>query len=54
MLTPVSKISSVDQSELEKYVVSHCQTYYILIIKRISQVNKINFYYFVCMEKERF
>ena len=30
VVTPVSKKSSVDQSELEKQVASHCQTYYML------------------------
>ena len=30
VVTSISKKSSIDQSELEKQVVSHCQTYYML------------------------
>ena len=40
-MTSVSKKSSIDQSELEKKVVSDCKTDYMLVLK--MQIYNLNF-----------
>ena len=41
VVTSVSKKSSVDQLELDKWVVSHCQTYYMFRHNFVNTVNPL-------------